>query len=173
MTTAIAKPRSRKAIRMLTQNLRELCGVQKYFEFPIVEFFEGVLPNILSDFNYEIIPDKEMGNCDGKTFPELSLIQIKESVYMGACEGKPRDRFTIAHEIGHLLLHGQNNVSHARIDDPNKKIKPYENPEWQANVFAAELLIPIEQINGLSAKEVADKCKVSFTAAEIQLNYVQ
>ncbi len=57
-----------------------------------------------------------------------------------------RQRFTIAHELGHFLLHGGNSVhidkqfSVMRRDkDSSKGTSPQE---MEANLFAAELLIP-------------------------------
>ena len=55
-----------------------------------------------------------------------------------------RQRFTIAHEIGHLRLHkGELYVDEARINlrdgDSSLAIKP---EEVEANAFAAELLMP-------------------------------
>jgi Zn-dependent peptidase ImmA (M78 family) len=57
-----------------------------------------------------------------------------------------RQRFTIAHELGHFLLHGGNNVHidkqflvRRRDKDSSKGTSP---EEMEANLFAAELLIP-------------------------------
>lgn len=161
MASTIAVPRSRKNIRDLASAIRQAYGLEDTKAFPIVQFLEYVFPD-----SYDIISDEEMGDCDGKTYPEKNLILLKESVYNDACCGNPRDRFTIAHEIGHLFLHGNESISYARTD---KKIKAYENPEWQANTFAAELLIPINPIKNLSPIEIANKYKVSVSAATIQL----
>lgn len=73
-----------------------------------------------------------------------------------------RQRFTVAHEIGHLLLgHTGKNF----ILDLNSK-KP---EEIEANQFAAELLMPLEMIkndlqNKKSAKDIASKYNVSEEA---------
>lgn len=73
-----------------------------------------------------------------------------------------RQRFTVAHEIGHLLLgHTGKNF----ILDLNSK-KP---EEIEANQFAAELLMPLEMIkndlkNKKNAKDIAGKYNVSEEA---------
>jgi Zn-dependent peptidase ImmA (M78 family) len=73
-----------------------------------------------------------------------------------------RQRFTVAHEIGHLLLgHTGKNF----ILDLNSK-KP---EEIEANQFAAELLMPLEMIkkdlqNKKKAKDIANKYNVSEEA---------
>lgn len=61
-----------------------------------------------------------------------------------------RQRFTIAHEIGHILLHPQLNL---HIDDTfavklrsDKSRRGEGNDEKEANIFAAELLMPITRL---------------------------
>ena len=52
-------------------------------------------------------------------------------MYKRQIQGVPRDIFTIAHEIGHAILHDDiEEIALARNDE---EIKPFENPEWQAN----------------------------------------
>jgi len=114
---------------------------------------------------FEIVPDGTLHNCYAEAIPVKHLIRITETVYDGACCGNPRDRFTIAHEIGHLLLHTPDKISFARAE----KIKKYEQPEWQANTFAGELLVHTGMIAGLSVQEVARRYEVSFTVASIQI----
>jgi len=111
------------------------------------------------------MPDKDMSGVYAETIPEQGLLRISETTYNGACDGTPRDRFTIAHEIGHLLLHTPNRVIFTRSDN---EIKPYENPEWQANTFAGELLVSTDFIHGLSVDDIAKKYQVSVDVASIQ-----
>lgn len=169
MASTVARPLSRKNIRDITIAIRKISGLNENNAFPIMRFFEFVLPELVEGFEWFVVPDDQMDGCDGRTFPEKNQIYLKQSVYDGACANNHRDRFTIAHEIGHLLLHGDDFVSLART---SKKIKAYEDPEWQANTFAAELLIPINQIKYLSPKEISQKYKVSVSAATIQLKQV-
>jgi len=169
MASTVAKPLSRKKIRDITIVIRQISGLNENKAFPIMRFFEYVLPEIVPGFEWYVVPDDQMDGCDGRTVPEKNQIFLKQSVYDGACANNHRDRFTVAHEIGHLLLHSDDFVSLART---NKKIQAYEDPEWQANTFAAELLIPISQIKDLSPKEISLKYKVSVSAATIQLKQV-
>lgn len=46
-----------------------------------------------------------MGAKHGETIPSENRIRIREDVYERACNGYGRDRLTMAHELGHLLLH--------------------------------------------------------------------
>lgn len=115
-------------------------------------FLENILPILIPDFQLEIVPREEMGNKHGETYPSKNLIRIREDVYMNAVEGNGRDRLTIAHEIGHLLLHDDDSIALCRLE-PNEKLKPYEDPEWQADAFGGELLASSYLIRGLTSAE--------------------
>lgn len=69
---------------------------------------------------------------------------------VNGCHSQNRQRFTIAHEIGHILLHPQLNL---HIDDTfavklrsDKSRRGEGNDEKEANIFAAELLMPITRL---------------------------
>lgn len=84
-------------------------------------------------------------------------------------------RFTLAHELGHIIMHqGQN---YCTQEDLNVCITTLEK-EFEANTFAAELLLPepkmieIEQRNELNMdiiKEISKLYETSFTATAIRL----
>jgi Zn-dependent peptidase ImmA (M78 family) len=64
-----------------------------------------------------------------------------------------RQRFTIAHEIGHLVLHRETLTGQVHVDKQfrvlmrdGKASTGVDNIEIEANRFAAELLIPTELI---------------------------
>ena len=93
-----------------------------------------------------------------------------------------RQRFTVAHEIGHFIFHrallanGVSDTLAYRADDvdcPNPAIG--REQEWQANNFAANLLIPdrwLKAARTAGFREVADlaqRFEVSQTAMRIKL----
>ena len=163
-----ANPISRSAIQDYVHKLKKATGFENDLYFPVIEFMELVLPSINPGFSYEYVTITEMGNLHGETFPSKNIIRIREDVYERAINGEGRDRMTIAHEIGHLLLHEDNEISLCRADS-YQKMKPYEDPEWQADCFGGELLATSYLIKGMSPFEVAKKCVVSLQAAEVQL----
>ena len=68
---------------------------------------------------------------------------------INSSHGRPRQRFTIAHEIGHLVLHkGELFVDQGvRLNFRDKRSSLAEDQqEIEANKFAAELLMPEEMI---------------------------
>lgn len=159
---------SRNDIRHIVREIRRITNLEQTMCFPVVRFLEHILPILISDFQLEIVPKEEMGNKHGETYPSKNLIRIREDVYINAVEGNGRDRLTIAHEIGHLLLHDDDSIALCRLE-PNERLKPYEDPEWQADAFGGELLAPSYLIRGLTSVEVQVKCGVSEAAANVQL----
>lgn len=161
----LMKPMTLKSIRVKAQTVRKSFGYDVDGYVDIVQMLE-TMQDI--GINVEILPEQIMKEKHGATFPMKNLIQIREDVYNRACDGYARDRMTIAHEIGHLILHVTEDISLARVPD-GTAIPAYCDSEWQANAFAGELLAPHEYIKQLSVKEICDKYVVSSSAAEIQL----
>ena len=140
--------------------------------FPILSFVENILPILVPDFQFEVVPESEMGNKHGETYPSKNLIRIREDIYLRAAAGEGRDRLTVAHEVGHLFLHEDDAIALCRLE-PGEKLKPYEDPEWQADAFGGELLASSYLIVGMSQSEVERKCGVSSAAARVQLNSIK
>jgi len=162
-TTRVA-PMSRASIRKVTNDIRNWFEISSDKPFSIVKFVEHKLVE-QAGFILDIVPDSEMGGIYAEVIPAKRLFRIGETAYDNACDDRPHDRFTVAHEVGHLLLHTPDRVRFARTQN---EIKPYENPEWQANTFAGELLVHTDSIRGLSVEDIANKYKVSYTVANIQ-----
>lgn len=164
------EPLSRKQIRNYTRYIREQLRLQNSLWFPIPRFLEA-MPSLIGDddFCFECVDDTELSpNVHAQYDLEGNVIQIKESVYLGACNGNGRDRMTVAHECGHVLLLHHSRLKLARSFDEN--IPTYRDPEWQAKCFAGELLVPRHLVQGMTITEVAAKCGVSVQAAAYQLN---
>ena len=103
------------------------------------------------------------GESDGYTTIFLGMPVIFVS---DACSPE-RQRFTIAHELGHLLL---GHVGQAEL--VNREPDPGDNPiEHEANVFASRLLAPACVLWALDAREpdeIAALCRISRQAAEFR-----
>ena len=80
-----------------------------------------------------------------------------------------RQRFSIAHELGHILLH-QNVGPTVK----NREISSVDDPiESEANIFASRLLAPLCVLHFLGVKspeEIAKICQISLTAARIRFS---
>lgn len=167
MPECIAEPLSRNDIRRKADVIRVVEGCTGSLYFDIIHFIEITLPKIDDDFSFVVKSKSELGECHGLTFPERNEMQIREDVYNRACNGSGRDRLTIAHELFHLLQHTMENISFARSDGG---VKTYMSPEWQADAFGGELLIPHDLIQGMTPEEISEKCKVSLSAAKCQMS---
>lgn len=104
------------------------------------------------------------------------------SIKVNASHSPRRKRFTIAHEIGHLIFH-RHLIGDGIIDNKAYRAEGMPKPskigprqETEANKFAANLLMPATAIIELhnagmtSAKELADRMEVSEAAMEIRLS---
>ena len=86
-------------------------------------------------------------------------------IFIKSGQSRERSRFTIAHELGHILL---GHVGKYRL--VNREPAHTDDPiEQEANVFASRLLAPACVLWGCgvqSAQDIARLCDISRTAAE-------
>lgn len=161
------EPLSRMKISYIAQELRKQIGCEDILYFPIVPFIEWILMDPENGMELEIVELHEMQDTYGTTNTGRNVMRIRSDVYEGAVEGNPRDRFTLCHELGHYLLHQPENVSYARGNVPT-----YQNPEWQANTFAAELMAPRNLVKDMTVDEIMEECGMSRQAAAIQYKMI-
>ncbi len=178
------KGMSRRAVE-----LKMLEVVQKYHNrtlteavpFPILKFCDRWLED---DFGVQFVVDDTLAGAEGRL--RGNMVYVASEVYDGADAGDGRDRFTLAHEAVHVMLHASQLKA---IDDRRgtpvlyraHEIPAYENPEWQANVGAAALLMPAPAVRLLYRRQafpellrlppiVARHLGVSLKAAEIRVD---
>ncbi|MDR0457943.1 MAG: ImmA/IrrE family metallo-endopeptidase [Burkholderiaceae bacterium] len=120
--------------------------------------WDGTLPvdpeKIASFMGIKVIQELGMDGCSGRIEFENHVPVIR---YDGT-EVPVRQRFTIAHEIGHFAL-GHLNAKRAFFRDPptNFTSNPGIQEEVSANGFAAELLMPGKIIKYvISVKKIKD-----------------
>ncbi|WP_454597089.1 ImmA/IrrE family metallo-endopeptidase [Qipengyuania sp. SM2507] len=92
-----------------------------------------------------------------------------------------RQRFTLAHEIAHFLLH-RFDIGRGVVDDTLYRSNLSDRKEVQANKLAAQLIMPMPLINAEAAKlrglsgdrlveQLAKKFKVSQEAMRIKTGF--
>lgn len=122
---------------------------------------------------FTIIESDFPDNYSGEIFIEDKV----KSIGINKNHTKKRQRFSIAHELGHYLN------AHQYFDEDGKMLEDtefdYNNPihrqEKEANMFASELLIPkeflIKDLNtfGLDIDKLTEKYQVSEQAMWIRL----
>lgn len=119
------------------------------------------LYDITKKLNIKILEKSLDDNISGFLF-----INQNEQPIIGINEKHPttRQRFTIAHEIGHYILHAPKDENISFVDKQffiaNRNKKSNQGifiEEIEANFFAAELLMPSEAIYKSFVKEVDHK----------------
>ena len=173
VTNCEVPPCSRLDLRMLAQEFRRKINLKGSFldVIGLLDLLPNLFPgkNIAYDVMDDITWDKKL-NKNAHAFYRLDkrIIYIRESIFERACQGKGRDRFTIAHEIAHAMLLDEAKINFNRYSG---KLPCYKDPEWQANCLAGELLIPYELCKDMSVDEIVKKCGVSYEAARYQKSH--
>lgn len=162
-TDGIVVPaRSKDNIAQNADVMRRFLQLDHRAYFPVVDVYEA-LDLMYEGAWFEVREMHEMGDDHGRTYPDKNVIYIREDVYERACEGAPRDRFTMCHELGHLMMH--RGVALSRID-PKNPPKIFRNSEWQADTFASYLMMPQNLLSAYSSPvSVAADFGVSIEAA--------
>jgi hypothetical protein len=115
----------------------------------------------------EAIAEDLLGLLIGEADLDVSglLVPAERRIWVDAGEARaspPRRRFTIAHEVGHWVCQvraGRGEPFHCRIDPSvdatPEAARPLTDPrEREANVFAAELLMPEDLVRRTLARGV-------------------
>lgn len=164
-------PLSRAVLRDAAIRFRQVLGLADHSWFPIVEVYEWRLPEAWEDFHFEIGTIEEMGDDHALAYPAEARVVVREDIYDRACNGEGRDRLTLAHELGHVVL--QHSVGLARSAAVHASHKAYEDSEWQATAFGAELLMRVADVKTCrTPDELAARCGVSVQAAITQRRYI-
>lgn len=166
MSYTIVPGLSRKQIEDNVQKIKLSCGLENSLYFPVMHFVENVIPLVDNTFVFRIAEPNELSSNEYAHYtPNTNELIVDENVYTAACAGNTRHRFTIAHESGHYFLH-KDLVSYSRVSN-RENISKYCDPEWQANVFASNLLASPTLIRYLSIEDVSRECGMSYQAAKI------
>ncbi|WP_028136699.1 ImmA/IrrE family metallo-endopeptidase [Bradyrhizobium japonicum] len=130
---------------------------------------------------YECVDDQVLGTKDART--ELVggavKITIKRSIDIQSSWGDGRSRMTMAHELGHAVMHAadgfiDHRASGAAGTTTLSKLSAAESAEHQAKVFASAFLIHDRQAAELAAPiDIATEFLVSMTAAELCFERLQ
>jgi Zn-dependent peptidase ImmA (M78 family) len=132
---------------------------------------------------YVRVRDADMPDDLAAFDPDEGILSLRESTFVAANEvvdcppERPRARFTIAHEFGHVFL-GHKRTRHRNISGrPIEQIAvPIIRDERDADRFSGAFLAPAHLIENpllLSARDVADRFGLGLTASTIRLETLQ
>lgn len=102
----------------------------------------------------------------------------KYSIFINEKDSENRKRFTLAHELGHFFLHKEYLESNGYIMDSQSAVlfritdNPNEEKEQEANLFAAELLMPERLVTKawLTTKDTDELAKI-FKVSVLAMSY--
>jgi Zn-dependent peptidase ImmA (M78 family) len=121
---------------------------------------------IAEKVGFKIIPFEFHNNLSAVLKKKQSVIGVNKNHH------PLRQRFSIAHELGHYLLGHEGHDDESFVDEEFDKPIPHEK---EANIFAAALLMPKRSVmedaekNGLDIKRMARLFQVSEQAMTIRL----
>ncbi|MEM6394322.1 MAG: ImmA/IrrE family metallo-endopeptidase [Planctomycetota bacterium] len=127
--------------------------VQDYIEYGILKKRHNVTYAVSN------LPSVYVGKFEIDKTSRNKIITIDQSQWIkglaGNGEEKIKARFTMAHEIGHAILNGEEMIEMAECQDQRVLYKkgciepPNECPEWQADRFAEAMLMPAVSVRRL------------------------
>ena len=160
-------PRKENEIRAAAEQFRKiLCDHDDIYYLDITRLLEFKIPKLFPGFRYEIVEPDELPGREAEMNPFEYCIRIQEPVYIKAMNGDGHGRFTIAHEIGHFIMHRTQTLAFGRKAQ-NGDIPSYMNSEWQADVFARNLLAPFSLAHKMIPQAIETVFGVSRSVAEI------
>jgi len=128
--------------------------------------------NVAATLGFTVLQFAFAETTSGITFIEGNVKSIGVNQY----HAPTRQRFSVAHELGHFLSgHESYDNCATHVEDRPIWLDPQNRQETEANEFAAELLMPEQFLkldvaeHGLNASYLAKRYEVSEQAMWIQL----
>lgn len=163
-------PRSAEDIRAVSNRARAALGLT--FPIDLATFLERLSKYSIT---LDVVEDDTRGlpsNVEACWLPETLTLVLKNSVYERACRNSPRELFTVFHELGHALLGHRRTMNR---EHPGQPMRVFENSEWQADLFAAEMLMPASEIRRRrlwTPELIMQAFGVSYTAAKNRITWL-
>jgi putative toxin-antitoxin system antitoxin component (TIGR02293 family) len=164
------KTRTVEAIRELAHQVRVDLGIEDQAAPDMYEVLQK-LPKKFPQIRVEIV-DNEKTMMAALARVDTRGLFIQKDVFENLATGDVRARFTIAHEIGHLILHREHSRRFYRHDSGKARLASVRE-EREAMIFASEFLMPAVLARYQTAAEIEKKFRVSAAAAQIRARELQ
>lgn len=139
------------------------------------EYIKRVVMNLKKKYNtncpYELA--RELGivliiEPLGKPLGMYQFIKKNKVIWLNSSMDEDERRYVLAHEIGHAILHKKSSCYFSSVKNINISKKEYE-----ANIFAAELLLDLSKndiysFNGYSISQLASCYKVPIELVKLK-----
>lgn len=166
--------RQKKDIRIKAEHFRENCKISRY---GIIDLFKECERYGYKLLRYPLVEEAVLG-----------FVAVKDTdtvIFTNTCVRLSRELFTLAHELGHSILHMESRCSF--IDDAmTVSGKSTDEKEQEANYFAACLLMPEDEVekfldlelenfekHGLSAIDIARMMSEFHVSFDMALNRLE
>lgn len=132
--------------------------------------FPTDVARLAMDYSRQRFPDEPILDVKGDSLPgfEGALYRRPKGwviLYNDAMASEGRINFTLAHELGHYLLHRKKYPDGFECN--SQDVAPWDSEygqiEYQANVFAANLLMPLDDFR----RQIPANQKADFTAVQV------
>ena len=152
-------------IEKVTNEIREACG---YSESELID-----MEKVVEKIEFTLTRYEDKPNINGKVLNSKD----EKIIYVNTKSDRP-ERFTIAHEIGHIVLHHKDFNGTEPIIDYRTEDNKYNPKEFQANMFASAFLMPKNESIKVwdLVKDIdmfAELFDVSKRSAEIRLSILK
>lgn len=97
-------------------------------------------------YKIALVQEYPLESIEAQTNFPANRIEVTEKFMIDFENEYPRNRYTLAHEVGHIILHSEIVMRLAPLAarrNTQRPIKTYENAEWQAEHAAGALLMPL------------------------------
>lgn len=145
----------KREIRKKADFFRANCKIGKY---GIIDLFKECERCGYKLFRYPLGENEDLGFAQKR---DQDII-----IFTNTCSRLSREIFTLAHEIGHVILHL--NEGNSFVDDYNTITeKNIDEKEQEANYFAACLLMPSDEVKKFIDLELQDFENTGLSAMDI------
>lgn len=145
----------KREIRKAADSFRAKCKISRY---GIIDLFRECEQREYKLIRYPLGEHAELGFTIKK---DDDII-----IFTNSCSRLSREIFTLAHEIGHVILH--QNPDYSFVDDRvTISGGSTDEREQEANYFAACMLMPFDEVNRFIDLELSDFCEKGLSAMDI------
>jgi hypothetical protein len=176
--------RSNDECRLIAQNTKAYFGIGRTWPVYVSRILRSRKVLTLrgeKPLFYRVVENQTLDIKDAKTqmVDGAIVITAKQAIESLAAFGEGRARMTLAHELGHAVMHATEGAVDHRASGTNgtttvSKTNAAESAEHQAKVFASAFLIDDTRAAELATPmEIATEFLVSLSAAEICCERIQ
>nr|VFK65383.1 MAG: protein of unknown function (DUF955) [Candidatus Kentron sp. TC] len=140
--------------------------IEDGYRIDALKLFERVIEDI--GFPFSVEHERYMGSNLALTDVSKRTVKIRQDIYDGAKSiYSGLARFTLIHELGHIVLHSNQAPSFSRTKSNHEW---YEDSEWQADTFSGEFLMPVNLVQSLCScpNDIVKVFGVSQSAAYVR-----